>query len=80
MVINETKIKTFGTHKKVCSKCLREVKTIWLSYNDLEKNIFIKQEKGICKLCLNKLIAFCDKPLNHNEKLSILNVNDVIQF
>jgi len=54
-MITEVKIKGLNNLKK-CSLCFKEVKTIYTEYTDTENNIFMKREKGICKLCLNKLI------------------------
>lgn len=59
-MITETKIQGLNNLKK-CSRCLKEVGTIWLEYNDSEKNIFIKQSEGVCKGCLNQLIKLCEE-------------------
>jgi len=54
-MIRDIKIKGMN-NLKVCENCLREVKTIYLEYEDTDKNIFIIKDKGICKRCLNKTL------------------------
>ena len=54
-MITQQKIKGLNNLKK-CSCCLKEFKTIWFKYEDTEKCILMKSEKGICKRCLNKKI------------------------
>jgi len=79
-MIKEIKIMSFGSHKKTCSKCLKEVKKIWISYSDLDQNIFIKQKEGICKRCLNNLIDLCGSIPTSKLNIGIIKDHNQIHY